>query len=195
MHESSKAALQRRVPGTAVFMCFSGAMLRGTLGIYLSGSVSPAHTNPVPAQGTAVSPLLLSPHESLVFPGCRNLQPHHSPLAPPQAQSPGPSLPALNVKCKKGTQESLLNTSSYESIKIYVRYIYLIYLSLPVKADGINTENQIRLLISMLKLCNSIVQQSFCEFLNIIDPFPIKLLFKRLSFYQFLMAFLIVSSI
>lgn len=48
MHESSKAALQRRMPGTVVFMIFTGAMLRGTLGIYLSGSVSPAHTTPVP---------------------------------------------------------------------------------------------------------------------------------------------------
>lgn len=82
MHESSKAALQSRVPGTVVFLCFSGAMLRGTLGIYPSGSVSPAHTNPVPAQGTAVSPLLLSPHESLVFPGCRTCSPTTAPWIP-----------------------------------------------------------------------------------------------------------------
>lgn len=73
-------------------------------------------------------------------------------------------------------------------------YIY-IYLSLPVKAEEINTENQIRLLSSTLKLYNSIVLKSFYEFLNIIDPFSIKFLLKRLSFYQLLMAFLIVSFI
>lgn len=62
--------------------------------------------------------------------------------------------------------------------------IYLsIYLSLPVKAEEINTANQIRLLISTLTLYNSIVLKSFCEFLNSIDPFPIKFLLNRLSFY------------
>lgn len=64
-----------------------------------------------------------------------------------------------------------------------------------MKAEEINTENQIRLLISMLKLNNSIVLKSFCEFLNIIGPFSIKFPFKRLSLYQFLMAFLIVLPI
>lgn len=98
VHDSSKAALQRRMPGTAVFMCFSEAMLRGTFGIYLSGSVSPAHTNSVPIQGTAVSPFLLSLHESLVFPECRNLQPH-----------PGPWLPSKHEVLAFPCQLSMLN--------------------------------------------------------------------------------------
>lgn len=118
MHESSKAALQGRMPGTVVFMVFSGATLRGTLAFILQAvCVEPTQTLCQFKGLPAVSPFLLSPHESLVFPERINLQPHYRLLFPLQALSPGSSLPVINVKCKKEPQESLLNTSSYESIK------------------------------------------------------------------------------
>lgn len=76
----------------------------------------------------AVFPFLLSPPESLVFPEFINLQPHHRPLAPLQAWSPGLSLPLINVKCKERT---LRVSTEHQFLWIYKKLwdIYLIYLS------------------------------------------------------------------
>lgn len=77
-----------------LYLWLLGPVLRGILGTYFPGKVSAAHTNPVAAQGAAVSPLLLSTHSP-------SSSLHAETCSPPTAWSLGPSLLNAMLNAKK----------------------------------------------------------------------------------------------
>lgn len=100
-----------------LYLWFLGPVLRGILGTYFPGKVECSPHKPCSSPRRCSLPTAPLYPLSLEFLACRNLQPPHS-------MKSWPFLVKCNVKCKKEPLESLLSTSSYGSIKIYLRYIY-----------------------------------------------------------------------